>query len=447
MRRPPHLAAVLPALLLALVLSACSGASSDQASENVAPRAKPKPTPTAVPGGLGPEFFGMHDSDPVGASWPDAPVGSLRVWDAGVVWNQVEKSPGVYDFSRLDAIVKSAREHKAQVLIVLGQTPAFHSKHPKKVGAYGPGASSMPDLAAWTAYVKAVVDRYNAPDVAFQVWNEANVEGYWSGSYRQMAQLTAAAKSVVDGVTPRPVLVSPAMVVRTLGARAGLRLLYAESVDGVRMADLVDVISLQLYPEDGEGLERKAALLTEARRILGLQGVPADKPIWDTEINFGLSGGDPATPASPEDQMTNVAMSYLLDAADGVQRVYWYAWDLHTIANTDLVESDNQTPTPAGDAFDIVHRWLLGTKVDGCGPVKGADVWVCTIEAPEGSREVYWSPGGHATVQTAFDATSSEVLGQPAQEVPLGGTTLEVGRLPVMVSSSPSGSSALPPRV
>ena len=67
---------------------------------------------------------------------------------------------------------------------MLGQTPAFHSRQPKKVGAYGPGAASMPDLAAWTAYVQCGGEAlHTAPDVAFQVWNEANVEGYWNGTH------------------------------------------------------------------------------------------------------------------------------------------------------------------------------------------------------------------------------------------------------------------------
>jgi hypothetical protein len=446
MRRPLPIAA-LSALLLSLVLAGCTRGPSEPPSDDGAPTPTPSPTATPVDGALGPDFFGMHDSDPRGESWPQAPVGSLRIWDSGVVWSQVETAPGQYDWSTLDATVKAARDHHASALIVLGQTPAFHSRHPKRVGAYGPGAASMPDLAAWTAYVRAVVERYNAPDVAFQVWNEANVEGYWNGSYRQMARLTAAARAVVDSVTPKPVLVAPAMATRTLGQRAGLRLLYAESVKGVRMADLVDVVSLQLYPEDGEGLVRKDALLTEARRILGLQGVPADKPVWDTEINFGLQGGDPATPASPEDQMTNVAMSYLLDAAGQVQRVYWYAWDLHTIANTTLVADDNTALTRAGQAFVTVHRWLLGSRVDGCRPVQDVDVWSCALTTPHGPATVFWSPSGSATVRTGFGATSAEVLGSAATELPLGGTTLEVGKLPVLVLSDRAGVPALPPRV
>jgi hypothetical protein len=50
-------------------------------------------------------------------------------------------------------------------------------------------------------------------------------------------------------------------------------------------------------------------------------------------------------------------------------------------------------------------------------------------------------------VRTAFGATSAETLGSPATELPLGGSTLEVGPLPVLVTSDSSGISDLPPRL
>jgi len=444
------IASRLLAALLVLPLLGCSALdreSSDPTRAEKGGSAQPSPAVTAlppVPGGLGPEFFGMHDADPVGESWPAGPVGSLRVWDSGVVWSQVETAPGVYDFARLDQIVQTARAQRAEVLIVLGQTPAFHSRKPKKVGAYGAGAASMPRLGPWKAYVRAVVERYAADDVAFQVWNEANVEGYWNGTYRQLAKLTAAARVVLDSVTPAPVLVSPAMATRNLGQRAGLRLFYAEKVRGAPVGELVDVVSLQLYPEVGEGPERMPPLLTEARRILELQGVPGDKPVWNTEINYGLQGGVPATPASPERQQANVAKTYLLNAADGVERVYWYSWDLHTIADTDLVEADNTTPSPAGRSFDTVRRWMLRTRVESCRASESG-TWTCVLQAPEGVRRVYWNPGGTSAVRTAFDATSAEVLGQLADELPPGGTVLQVGEVPVLVTTAAAPGVVAPP--
>ena len=435
------------AVLLLLPLAGCSLGGSDASSDSpAAPRPKPSPTATPVPGGLESSFFGMHDADPVGASWPSEPVGSLRVWDAGVAWSQIETAPGVYDWTRLDAIVATAKEHKAAPLIVLGQTPTFHSTKPKKVGSYGAGAASMPDMAAWRAYVKAVVDRYNGPGVAFQVWNEANVEGYWNGTPKQMAQLTAAARAVVDKATPRPLLVAPALAVRTLGQRAILRDMYAESVAGVPLADMVDVVSLQLYPEAGLGPDRSGDLLFAARQTLDQLGVPKSKPIWNTEINYGLQGGVAATPASPEEQQARVAMTYVFNAALGIGRAYWYSWDLHKIADTDLTEADNVTPTAAGRAFGTVQRWLLGSKVTSCDRLHGG-LWVCALETPTGGARSSGARSSRSTVRTAFNATTAERLGEPARALPLGGTTLQVGVTPLLVTRGSSSTSSLPPRI
>ena len=53
-------------------------------------------------------------------------------------------TPGVFRLGpdrRRDA---QGREHGASVLLVLGQTPRFHSTRPGAPGAYGPGATAMP---------------------------------------------------------------------------------------------------------------------------------------------------------------------------------------------------------------------------------------------------------------------------------------------------------------
>ncbi len=73
-------------------------------------------------------MFGMTDFTP--STFPEASVGAVRLWDSGVTWRQIETSPGVFDFSRLDVAVSTARNRGADVLIVLGQTPKFHAVRP-----------------------------------------------------------------------------------------------------------------------------------------------------------------------------------------------------------------------------------------------------------------------------------------------------------------------------
>lgn len=158
---------------------------------------------TARQATIGHEFFGTHHTglalDGL-RGWPQAPIGSVRLWDNGVAWNQVETAPGVFDWSTTDALVAKARANGASVLLVLGQTPVFHSTQPTAPGAYGAGASAMPTKEAWTAYVRAVAQRNRdawGNSVSLQVWNEANAAPYWSGTPAQMAQLTAWARAAL----------------------------------------------------------------------------------------------------------------------------------------------------------------------------------------------------------------------------------------------------------
>ena len=71
-----------------------------------------------------------------------------------------------------------------------------------------------------------------------------------------------------------------------------------------------------------------------AKSILAARGVR--KPIWNTEINYGLTGrGTRARRLSAGRQAAFVSRTYILNAAARVSRVYWYGWDVHRIASVD----------------------------------------------------------------------------------------------------------------
>jgi GH35 family endo-1,4-beta-xylanase len=422
-------------LAVTALLAACSPAGDPQASPSASPSPSESPSSSATPTPQKPEalettFFGSHDHDPV-ATWPDGPVGSLRAWDAGVTWKEIETTPGQYDFTRLDAMVDTAEQNGADVLLVLGQTPAFHAVDPAAASFYGEGASSPPKMAAWTAYVQAVAERYAGRPVVLQVWNEANVAGFWSGTQQEMADLTKAAYDVVEGIDPRPQLVSPALVTRLSGQRSWINAFYATSVEGRPVADYVDAVSLQLYPAADGTPESSMKLLTAMKTVLASHGV--DKPIWNTEINYGLTGQE-VEAAPVEEQQSNVVRTYVLNAANAIRRVYWYGWDQQSIVDTLLTEPDLSTLTPAGRAYRTAQKWLLGATVTGC--TEDADrTWTCTLDSPEGASTVYWNPRRTVQVTPPEGATRSQRVGEPREDV-APGATLEVGLLPVRVEQT-----------
>ena len=55
------------------------------------------------------EMFGLHVKNEQYGVWPDIQFGALRLWDNDVAWSNIEKSPGVYDWTLLDAAVNNAQ--------------------------------------------------------------------------------------------------------------------------------------------------------------------------------------------------------------------------------------------------------------------------------------------------------------------------------------------------
>ena len=88
--------------------------------------------------------------------------------------------------------------------------------------------------------------------------------------------------------------------------------------------------------------------------------------MWNTEINYGLLGGDDAKQIPAARQASFVARTLLLNAASPIRRVYWYSWRMGGIANTHLVEDDRTTLTRAGRAWSVIRGWIVGTDMKSC---------------------------------------------------------------------------------
>lgn len=374
-------------------------------------------------------FFGMHDFNPT--SWPAAPVGAIRLWDSGVSWREIERRRGEFDFSRLDSQVDAARAHGAQVLLVLGQTPRFYASRPGQPASYGSGAASMPSRRAWKRYVYTVVKRYKGRGLDYQVWNEANVEGYWKGTPAQMAKLTRWAAQVIHRNDSAAKVVAPALATRLSSQRKWLRTFYAQRVGGSRVAAFVDVVALNLYPLAGDPPEASMTLLAASRTMLRALGVR--KPIWNTEINYGLLGGGVARDIARKKEAAFVARTFTLNAANGVNRVFWYTWDLQKLANTQLTQPDGQALTRAGVAYAVAHGWLLGARIQGC-PRDGRGTYTCTLRYSGGVKRIYWNPSRTVSVRTHTSATRRVSLAGFSTDLD-GGETLRVGSSPIMVRS------------
>ena len=322
--------------------------------------------------------------------------------------------------------------------MVLGQTPQFHAQNPKASGAYGKGATSMPDLGAWKRYVTAVAKRYTTT-VDYQLWNEPNVVNYWTGTVAQMVQLTATASVAITKVAGRgATVVAPSFPLRLASQQKWYRTYWSSKAGGKSVSSYVDVVSANLYPLADQPPEASMKLLAFARKAL--PAAARRKPVWNTEINYGLLGGVTAKEIPEARQAAYVARTLVLNAANKVGRMFWYSWRVGPIANTHLVEEgDGTTLTSAGHAWDVARGWIVGTDVTGCattskGKLKG--LYTCTARAGKTEvRRIYWKPTGRAVRVATPTTTSSWSDLTGTTTVRQGSFRLAVGQAPVLVTS------------
>ncbi|MBZ5697612.1 MAG: hypothetical protein LAN18_03600 [Acidobacteriia bacterium] len=343
------------------------------------------PPSQLIPAGL----FGMHIHHLATTTpWPVVRFANWRLWDAHVNWPDLEPVRGKWDFKTLDLYLDMAGQHHVDLLLPLALSPPWASARPDERSNYALGNAAEPkDMSDWRDYVRTVGTRYKGRVHEYEIWNEPNVKGFWSGSTEQMVELVREAAKVLKQVDPNIRLISPS----------------ATGPHGVEWLDqflaagggaYADVIGYHFYVTPNPP-EEMVAMVSDVRRVMKKYGVN-DKPVWDTETGWGIQNqlskvgpGWYGTPISIEDAAAYVARAYVLLWASGVARFYWYAWDN---GNAGLTERDGKTLKAPAQAYGELEDWLLGAVMKSCASDE-TDTWTCEISRGDTYRAwVLWNP-------------------------------------------------------
>jgi polysaccharide biosynthesis protein PslG len=364
-----------------------------------APAAQSAPAPLSDLRGttVGLDLFGMHVFNLQDGVFPTIPVGSVRLWDNQTTWSSVEVAQDVFDWTKLDAAVSTAQANGVNdILMVLAGTPAWATDDPAAGGTAGvlPGAAGMPiNLADWDDWVLQVATRYKGRITAYQPWNEANLTTFSTGTPAEMAELTKRAYDIIKSVDPTATVVAP-----STGTRLGgpFKKFYPAFLAELKARNWpVDVWAAHTYPASLGTPTDRAALANSWIAVLNAAGAP-DKPLWDTENNFGLAGPGPTNP----DQDINgvraerwTARTYLDALRLGISRVYWYSWG----PDLDLVGIQMNTGSPAAVALTTLQGWIVGATFNGCS---GAGEVICRFTKNGVRSKVIYAETGVARFKT-----------------------------------------------
>ncbi len=414
-----------------------------------------------------PQFFGMHINRRGVYPMPTIPFGGYRTIDSYyTLWNGIEKSPGVYDFTTLDSRLADAQAANVDVLYTIYSTPTFHSSNPTDtVCGTGNGACDPPgDInadgsgtdASLIAFLTALVNHVGTKIAYYEVWNECNILSEYTGTWPQLLRMAQDARSTILAANPSAKILSPSFAELTYASAAAKEVAYlTTSLNGSTGSDAADIINFHGYvvtPALPVPIpEYEVTNLINLQAAMKKAGDTADmaKPIWDGEWGPGSGLND------ADLNSAFIARHMLIEAGQNIARTYYYDWNsndqraLWSETLTDCLNGGIQNSSgylcETGTAFQQVENWLLGNTA--VAPCSGAmppstGVWTCSLLLPNGAQTLaVWDTsktcaGGNCTTSnysyppryTQFFTLANGVA------TPLTGGTVAIGAKPILLS-------------
>lgn len=321
-------------LFCALLLSSLAGC--DAARGGARPAGRPGPAAGPTQGGR----FGV--TGPAGEAEAGALLRELGVgWVRfPLQWGQVEPRPGEYRWNQVEAMVRSLRRGP-RVMVTLMPVSPWGTVSQRKLR--GRTIASPPvDMRAYRDFVSGLARRTRGAVGCWQVGNEEESPGWWTGTSAQYLELLRVTRQALREADPGAKLAlggftsevttaatlssegeSPEAIARSLGARRAPTPRQERAVRSqvstmeavlAGAGDLVDVVDIHLY-NDYRTIPARVTWLRKRMQASGYR-----KPIWSTEVG----GPDTAnTPYSDTASAEEVVKRSVLALASGVEKVFW----------------------------------------------------------------------------------------------------------------------------
>ena len=380
-------------------------------------------------------FFGLHIHRASPTTWPPIPFGAWRLWDAdGVVWAKVEPKKGEWNFSALDKYVALAEEHHVQVMMPLGTPPPWASARPTEAPAFRPGSAAEPrDMQDWRDYVQTMATRYKGKVHFWELWNEINDKGFYTGTPQKMVDLAKEADEILKRTDPQNALVSPSF---TYGLR-GIPALEAYMRAGG--GEYADVIGSHYYVQS-QPPEAVLPLADALKKALYSAGV-RHKALWDTEVGYFIYSrttdvkpqGSFSKILSDDEGAAYVTRFMILNCASEIVRVYWYDWDSDAMG---LGDGKGTKTKPAAVAYGQLQKWLVGAVMTSCDS-DVSHTWVCGITRDGGyEAHIVWNTERNESFRlpSAWRAQNERELDGSAH-VLKGASSIQIGIKPILLEN------------
>ncbi len=257
------------------------------------------------------------------------------------LWQDLEPSPGQFDFAAEDAAVDDSRARGITTIGILAYDTTW--------AAADGDVDTPPDATKFAAFAEATAKHFAGRVDAWEIWNEPNV-GYRFWKPREdgaaYAKLLVAAHDAVKRGNPRAQVILGGLFYHFEGVVTDAVTFLEDAFTAEpRLGNYFDALALHPYPhyppqaspESSDGREQPVGLmLARIRAELAYYGAP--RPIYVTEYGWPVYGTvDEAT------QARFLVRGAVEAMAAGAERVCVYTLD----------DGPNPTAFPPEDAFGV----------------------------------------------------------------------------------------------
>jgi hypothetical protein len=303
-------------------------------------------------------------------------------------------------------------------MYVLGDTPAW---------ANSGQAGNVPptNLKDASDFIAAMCARYTGQIASYEVWNEGNLDTFWTGSMGQLADLTQLVNSAVKNCGPWSQVYAASTGTRASNAFVTKFPEYLRALAARNWP--VDGYTVHSYPAADGGPAERVQEIAQFKTLLAQNGAPV-RPILDTELNYGLAGlGQDRRVIDPQTGAAYISQSFIQSMQYGVSSLFWFLWTIEDYDKLGIQLNPMSTETRV--AWTTSFNWLVGSTMTRC--TRNQQLHACQIRTADGrNATLLWTDEGTVTadIQGLGNLVDSlDGLLMPATP------TIEVGIAPVAI--------------
>jgi len=323
--------------------------------------------------------------------------GTVRLWQSGTEWAFLNPGKDSYNWKPLDIWLDMVAEHQPRAIIyTFGLVPCWISSGGCDNKGWGNGhnfsATPPKDLTrdgspAFDDFVKALVQHCSAAGHCvkdyikyWEMWNEANLTGYWTGTAPQLYDMFKPVIPIIRNNVPGAVTSTPPVCGGDAPWMAAWMKL--ENTNG----RLSDYYGVHIYMRD-DAPEQRLGMLRSMLDTKNSNGW-TKTPWMNTETNYNNVTFTCSGQFNPEDCRGQLVRWHVLQyayqgGAGGAFHVGWYQWKSISTGGYDTY-------------YYTMMKWLTGaTFAASCS--NNGNLWSCPLREADGTKAlIVWNPAGNS---------------------------------------------------